>query len=294
MDIENVTVATGDAVQPQTNAGWDEHIEAVGSTESDVPEAETPEQEPVKQEEEQPKPKPRPKGYLKKLGKAEAEIEFLREQLKQYQTPKQEEKPKELVEPSINDYQTYAEFTDAQRRYDRELAKQEAQGLVKGELEALGKKAEEQHRAQTLAQKGQEFDQLLQEREATNPGIVQKLDEIIQEGLISKPIAELIVQSPKSIELAEYFADNKADLMALGQMNPMQQQMAMAFIQGKLSTAQQAAPEARQTKAPAPITPLGSPKVRPTIDKNTDFNKMSQEDFEREFNCQSGRSRPRR
>lgn len=295
------TISGGD----QTTAvetGWDDSIEVTATSHVEEPAEPLPEAEPAPQptdendgeddaEGDEPKEqsKRRPKGYVKKLYQREAELEQERTRVKELQQElerlrnpaKQTEAPKsdESDEPQPDQFNTFAEYLAAQRKYDRDLGAKEAQKAVEKALELRESKAKEAQFTQSIQTKAVDIDKAILAREAENPGISERFQETIDAGLFTMPLVALLTQSPASAELTEYLVDTPQELAALSQMNPVQLSQKLARLEGLLE-GRKSAPEApkRQTKASAPINPVTSPKAKSA--SPTDFNDMSQEDFD--------------
>lgn len=295
------TISGGAPAAVETNDGWDSSVEITSTSnkdsvieqepakplsESQDPSVESHDDDSDDEGEDEPKeqPRKRQKGYVKKLTRAEealaqknAENEALKAELAKLkpQAPQQETPD---AEPNPDDFNSFAEYFAAQRKYDREQGRKEAESLVHQTLEQREAKQKEVQQAQSLISRAEAIDKQLQEREAVNPGIYSRLNEVMEEGLMPVPLVAMIAQSPAGVEITEYLVDSRDELAALSQMNPQQVGYELARISGFLQGRRVDSAQKRQTKASSPINPVSSPKAKSA--NPTDFNNMSQEDFE--------------
>jgi len=251
---------------------WDDSIAVVHSTTASdgIEPQKTPEKPAVEAPTEDDAPEPvrkKPTGYLRKLGRAEAERDAAREELQRLREQVEAKQPAKVEavqsdepkEPDPSDFNDYASYTAAVRKFDREQGVREAEKLLE---EKLGKRDAELKQTQevgkfqqTVAQKAQEYTSKLTEYEAENPGTQERIKEAEDAGLFPDHLVLMTLSSQAPVAITSYLANNIDELQAINQMNPQQAQIAFARLEGKLEALKTDPVQPRQTQANPPIKP---------------------------------------
>ena len=88
---------------------------------------------------------------------------------------------------------------------------------------------------------------------------------------ITAPIAQALIESDIAPQLMAYLAKNPDDVERIAELSAARQAVELGKIELKIQTA-----EVKQSKAPAPITPIGGAKSAQTTG---DLSKMSMEEY---------------
>lgn len=154
--------------------------------------------------------------------------------------------------------------------YNQHVAKYEAHQVL-----AERDKKDAEAKQQKLVEA---FDEQAEVIKAEMPDFEQKVIELYNSGLVTKEINDAVLSSPNSAELAKHFVQFPGDLKALSQYKPEAIPQAIKQINNWIK-GQTSAPAnnqgKRQTKASAPITPVGQ---KASITKN--LESLSQEELE--------------
>lgn len=263
MTEENTTGQTAAVETPTAN--WADSITVEHSTPAPVDTPDPATNPDTPDDADTPPPvKRKPTGYLRKLGRAEAERDMMAAEIERLKAQIAPAKPEaaasdEPTEPELDDFSSYAEYQAALRKFDREEVTRAADKLVKEELgkrDAEAKKNQEAGQFQsTVQKKAQDYTAKLTEYEAANPGTQAKIKEAEEAGLFPDHLVLMTLSSQDPLAVTTHLANNIDELQAISQMNPQQAQLALARLEGRLEATEKAAPVARQTQANPPIKP---------------------------------------
>lgn len=262
MEIENASGAP--AVEAETPAVQDVQYESTTQQPDPKPEVVAEPAEPHEEDDDELEAKPRKKqtGYLKKLGRAEAERDAertkaaeLQKELEAYKNPKKPDV--ELAEPDPNKYNSYGEYQNALRQYDRQvLIKEQAKTIeeaLANDKKASKKAADDQAFESQMNKTFEDFSTKLTEFDTTTPGTKAKIEALVNEGKVSDPLLYLVLNSDDSVALASHLANDPSKIAAMNQMNTTQLLREIGRLEGQLTKSPETV---RQTKATAPISPV--------------------------------------
>lgn len=216
------------------------------------------------------KPK-RPGRWERQYLKQQKEIEELKALVAKDKAPVISDKPKEP--PKEADYENVLDYLDAKQDYKVELA--------------LQKQSEQTQKATSEAAKQQEFQQKVEsfaEREAKiiaeNPDYVEDIADLLDAGVINKPMMEAIVESDVGEQVSLFLSKNPKEAALISQLPEKQMYRVLGLLEAHISGPKPETPPApRQTAATAPIAPVRSnPASNATIDPSKD-----QRSFEKWF-----------
>lgn len=189
----------------------------------------------------------------------EAEIATLKQQSYKPQDKPLEAKPAPQG-PKEADYDNVLDFVVAKAEW---AAKQTAST----QLEAKEAQRAEQLMVQSYNQK---IDAMIEE----HPDLPQRLQEIVQSGIVTPAMEKMIISSPVGDQLTLHLTNNVQDLKILRQMYDTQGEIGLAtglgILQGKIINQPKTA--VRTSSAPPPITPVNNrsnPKVKTTVEEAT-------------------------
>lgn len=228
-----------------------------------------PEAEPAKEEGEGNSEAPKKKGgYQRKLERAneeisrrDQEIAQLREQL----NGKSGSEPSEAKEPLESDFDNVIDFMKAHQEWIADKkASEKLDGYKKEQLQAA-------EQAQ-LVQKVQKTQQLTEAYAETVPDYYEKVDPLLESGLIGEDIVKVALDYDTAPQIAYHLANHQADLITVLSLknNPSALKLAFDTLDQHIKGSSAAV---RQTKAAAPITP---PKGTVSID-----NTLPEDNYER-------------
>ena len=203
--------------------------------------------EPTPTEESQEKKSINPRTLARKAEKERLirENATMAEKLKQYETaqqPKQEAKPERDTsqEPNIQDYDDVLEYVEAKAAY---IAKQ----TYTKEASELSKKKQ----IESFAERAEIV-------RAEKPDFDEKLNFVLDSGLLEPQIEDAIMSSNMSAEVAYHLAQYPADLVTLRGLPEAGLPKAMKAIEAFIKNAGATQEAPRVTKAQPPITPPGT------------------------------------
>lgn len=203
--------------------------------------------EPTPIEESQEKKSINPRTLARKAEKERLirENAVMAEKLKQYEAAKQpapEAKPQRDTsqEPNIQDYDDVLE-------YSRDIAKYEAVQAFKNETSALSKQKQIEA-----------FAEMAEVVRAEKPDFDEKLNFVLDSGLLEPQIEDAIMSSNMSAEVAYHLAQYPADLVTLRGLPKEGLPKAMKAIEAFIKNAGVTQEAPRVTKAQPPITPPGT------------------------------------
>jgi hypothetical protein len=184
---------------------------------------------------------------MEKLARAEAENEFLRQQLEASKQPQNVEQEV----PKLEDYQTAEEYLDALADYKME------QKLAK-----FQEMSQEQQQEQAEAARiGSVRDKLLEASEKYDD--FQDVVDSIPDNYITVPMFEAIGESDLAGEISYYLGNNHTEAAKIAKMSPVQQVKAIDRLETKLKG------PPKVSKAPEPLSTVGKgrAKTEPDLEK---------------------------
>jgi phosphoglycolate phosphatase-like HAD superfamily hydrolase len=263
----------------------DEEVEAA----SDEDEAE---EESKTDEDERPRRRPGFKRKIDKLNRRisereqlltarEREIELLREQLKTGKPEKEKSgvaatdgKP---VKPNPDDFESHADYEKAQDKYVEDLVDWKADQKLKAkELDAKKEKLKSEEQSLLEAHMG---------RIATFKKDHADFEEVIEEAEdvpLSITVRDCILNSEDSAALMYELAKDPEELERICELPALQAARAIGRIEARLQKESSAkeTPEPKVTKAPKPLSPIGSGSAK-TGKRSIFDEKLSQKEYER-------------
>lgn len=239
------TVVTPEAVTPPTKETTPSEVE---STESEV----KPERTFTQKELDDILQKRLAKEHRKieKFARADAENQYLREQLSRQQTQQQSIPSGEPKPEQFKDYESYIEaLTDY--KVEKKLAVVQERSAQQRQAEA--QQSAEQKIRENLSKAAEKYDDF--EEVVTNPSLT-----------ITAAMRDSIGESELGGEIAYYLGSNPKEAAEIAQLSPVQQVKAIDRLEQKLK-----APKKVTTDAPAPIVPnAGKGKVAKDPGQMTD------------------------
>lgn len=229
--------------------------EAVAVEDAPVEETAAPEAEAEPTQEETPEQEEHRKKTGSQRAKEKAqrlaeENEMLRRLLTQQQKPAEQESPKAPQadgKPLQENYETHAEWVEAVTdwKVDQRLREREAK------VEAEKRQTTWQTKAEAARAKYQDFDDALESAPAP-----------------SRPVAEVLAESPVGAELAYHLANHPDDYQRINRMSPVAAARELGLLEARLATPKSAAaPVAAASRAPKPPSPVSAaPAAKPTDD----------------------------
>lgn len=193
----------------------------------------------------------------------------------------QQNAPPPLVEPKLDQFKTPAEYIEAAANYKAQqiVLERDSQKQQEAVLESYA------DREDAAKVKYKDFDKVYALPKDGGPAI-------------SQPMAAVIRKSEVGPEIAYYLANNVPESFRIHDMEPLDQAVAIARIEAKLSPkassetpakpSQPAPKPASVSSAPAPIEPVGQRSTRPASDPSNpkEADKMDMESWMRERNKQ--------
>lgn len=256
-----------------------EEIEAKDESESDESTDHESDDEESKDEANGEKPKKK-SGFKRRVDKLnlriaekERELEYWKSQaLKGAGTEKKEEVAAKSDKsasdkPKPEDFETHAEFVDALTDWkieQRDKAKEEQS--QKAKLKTEHEKIVESHQARVkaFAEKTDDFEDVL-----------ESVDDVVP----SPAVENLIVSSENGPELMYELAKNREEFLRINKLPPLQAAVAIGRLEAKLQKSSEEKPIKKITKAPKPITPVGTKGS--VVEKSIYDPNISQKEYER-------------
>lgn len=207
---------------------------------------------------------------------AERERDYWREHAQRAQ-PRQEPTPP-APEPPVEG-KTLADFAYDESKYQAYLFKQAEDRAVKAAEAVLTKKQTESARFQTITAH--------KEREAEFAKKVPDYFEIAHYAPITESMAEIVMESEMSAELAYHLGKNRQVALNLARLTPLQQAREIGRIEAKLA----AKPTPAATSAAPPPAPKleGNRGTSPVEPGTAEADKLSTEEWLKRRNKQLGR-----
>ncbi|CAM6005678.1 unnamed protein product [Sphagnum balticum] len=244
--VTNEVVA--EAIEPQTETTQEPNQEAV------APEAEPKEESSEPAGQEAAPEKPKKGGWVRKLERSERTIAELQAELSRLKQPVQQQPIAQaapvvpgLVEPKLEDFQNYQEYTRAQVRYEAKL-------LLAEEKEAERKQNDQEKFNSELREARKKY---------------ADYDEVVTgyDGFISPNLGSALMSSPLRADVAYKLLSDPDRVDELNSLPPQMIQRAIMRMELDLEN-KPAERKAQVTKAPPPITPVGSrASTVPDVDK---------------------------
>lgn len=211
---------------------------------------------------------------------AERERDYWREHAQRAQAPRQEPTPP-APEPPVEG-KTLADFAYDESKYQAYLFKQAEERAVKAAEAVLNKKQTDTARYQTITAH--------KEREAEFAKKVPDYFEVAHYAPITESMAEIVMESDMSAELAYHLGKNRQVALNLARLTPIQQAREIGRIEAKLA----AKPTpAATSNAPPPAPRLGGAADAGTAAKpdSPDSDKLSDAEWVRRRNQQIAKRR---
>lgn len=178
---------------------------------------------------------------IERYAKAEAERDYLREQLSQRQQPQQSDNPS--GEPKPEQFKTYEDYIDklTDWKLEQKLAKMQEKTAQDREAKA---QAEYEVKAGDNLRKGiDKFDDY------------EDVVESIPAEYITNAMVQAIAESDKADEISYYLGNNHKEAAAIAKMSPVQQVKAIDRLEAKLGT------PPKVSEAPPPANVVGKGKA---------------------------------
>lgn len=176
--------------------------------------------------------------------------------------------------PKQDDFQTYEEYIRADAKFVAEQAAEAKWNGFQQQQQQAAQRQAEQTRAQTA---DQNWNQKTSEAAAKYPDFEQKL--FTAPNIFSDHTRAVLKASPMAGDLAYHLASNPEIIGRLNGMHPLDAAAELGRIEGKLAGST-TPPKTSVSKAPKPISPVGSGKTPASRDFSPD---MSQEEFDATF-----------
>jgi len=207
---------------------------------------------------------------------AERERDYWREHAQRAQPPKQEAPPVETP-PAVS--KTLADFAYDESKYQDYLFKQAEARAVAAAEKVLTQKQTETARVQTVTAH--------REREAEFAKKVPDYFEVAHYAPITDSMAEIIMDSDISAELAYHLGKNRQVALNLSRLSPLQQAREIGRIEAKLA-AKPKPPAISDAPPPAPKL-AGNNGSSPIVPGTPESDKLSTEEWLRRREKQLGR-----
>lgn len=252
-----------------------EEPEAENAEESEPLENQDEEKEEEEGESEKEEPKKPLKGFKKRidrlskrLSEREREIEYWKaEALKKNPAPKETESSQKQLkdgEPSEDDFESHADYVKALARWEYSQAKKEDQEKQK--------ETEVKTQRQKLVEDFQSKVEKIKEAHDDFEEVMEAANDIP----LSVAVETLLLESENGAELSYALAKNRDELKRICALSPL----AAARELGRFESSLKPRTEPKQTtKAPAPITPVGS-KGNVSTKSIYDAAELSQAEYE--------------
>jgi hypothetical protein len=192
--------------------------------------------------------------------KSQREIQALRAEFEALKAP-----PKEVPQgkPTLDQYETYDEFTEALTDWkieQREVAREQ--------------KAKEESSKQQRSEIQKSFADKADKFRAETPDYDDVISEIADVEL-SEATAVSVIESDLAAQLTYYFGKNPDELERINNLSPFATAREIGKLEAKLTSEPKKQP--KQSDAPEPIKPLGASKATVT----PDVSKMTDEEWDR-------------
>lgn len=194
--------------------------------------------------------------------KSQREIQALRAEFEALKAP-QKETFAVTGEPTLDQFETFDEYTKAFIRWEMGQANQEREKKAREE-ESSRQRTKMQT---TFAEKTDKF------REET-PDYDDVIADIADVEL-SEAIAVSVLESDLAAQLTYYFGKHPDELDRINSLSPLATAREIGKLEAKLSS--EPKKQLKQSDAPAPIAPVGTSKATVT----PDFTKMTDEEWDR-------------
>lgn len=219
--------------------------------------------------------------------KLKAENDALRQENERLKQPKPEAQAAEAKsgEPQIGD------FTDV-LDYLKAYTKWEAAETVKADRQAQKDEATRLETEQADAKRTQEYNERLKPVIESIPDLPERIQDLYDQGMVSPQIERAVMESPLGELVTVHLVNNPSDLQVLQGMDEKQLYRSIGIIEASIKSQLQSQPSApaKQTKAAAPIVPVG--KKSSTASKSIDDVLAS--DDQQEFEAYVDKVKPRR
>jgi hypothetical protein len=183
----------------------------------------------------------------------------------------------EIKAPSEDDFDTFAEYTQANAEYLAKVAADSAYSRLTEEQQQKEQKSQADARNQELVAKQTKFHEQIA---AKSEHFENATEVILGDGIapfLDAEIAEIIFDSPKGVEVAYHLGTHLDEAEKIHSLPPLQRARELALLEARLETIQ----PKKVSDAPDPITPLrGSSSVEIDPDKMT-ADEWQQWEYER-------------
>jgi len=223
---------------------------------------------------EESKDKPKKNGYKRKIGKLTAEktaaerralaAEAALLALKQPAAKTEPNEAKPTGKPNPDDFDTNAEYIDAVTDWKLEQRELKAKAEIEKESSA---KAEKQRQS--------EFVSKVSEFVKANPDFEDVVEDC--EVDLSKELQKQILDSDIAPKLMYELAKNPAEIERLNELSGSKLIKQLGILEDRYSKASESTKEIKTSKAPTPITPVGS---KGSASHKTIFNAANQSEYE--------------
>lgn len=228
------------------------------------------------------KPAKKKNGFKKRIDKLnqklsvkEQETEYWKQEAlkgqgaaKNNQTQEAQKKVETEGKPKATDFDTHDEYVEA---------------LTDWKIEAKEKATEAKQRQTQALTEAQKQGQAFQEKIGEFKKTTKDFDEVLEEvsDLRASPgLLEVIIRSKIGPQLMYELAKDRAELERINQLDVLDAAKEIGKIEVRLSKPESPSTEKKQSKAPAPITPIGGSGSARAAKSIYDPN-ISQRDFER-------------
>lgn len=250
------------------------------TSEESEDQVESEESEENEESEDEVKPKKPLKGFKRTIVKKDKEIAALRAELAkkneakvdQAVVPKTSDADAEK-EPNIDDFATYGE-------YNRALIKFEARQLIKAEKAEEAKKAAQENLENESKKAQDKFAKQYAEFSKTVDDLEETMDSV-SDITLAPVLQAALADSDIAPEILYHLAKNRDELERINELSPVAIAREIGKIEAKLEKAppKKEVVEKKQTKAPPPVTPIGS-KSSSSLKKDINDPNLSQEEYE--------------
>lgn len=189
-------------------------------------------------------------------------------------------KPDEVAQPKVkapreDDFDTYEDFVRATTRYEIKLEMQEAE-----------KKREAQQAKLKAEEKKQSFQTRVNGLLKTGTSLHEDFDEVVRSMPLTNDTLKAALETEKGADVLYYLGNNIAEAERIAGLTPYGQAIEIGKIEAKLK------PKPKEpTKAPDPITPLGTAGSDISVDLSNE--KLEDAKWEKEFRARRQRLKGR-
>ena len=260
----------------------DDNIKVVNSTEykpdeavqvEETPEAVEPEQTEDKPPEDDSEKVKRPGRRERQIERERQENQRLRAELEAVKAQKETPQSKSDGEPKESDYDNVLDFLRAQSKWDADQAAETKLTAYQQKQAEAAEEAQFVQRLDALEEREEAFAQQV-------PDYHEKVDALVSTGVITKDVLKAIVNSDISEQVAYHLTQYPQDAYLMAQMGNNKQALKQAVRQIEDFIDQNPKTVVKQSKAPAPISPVQSKSAN----SNPDPTKMSLREFEQWMN----------